>query len=762
MTRTILVSLSLCLSVGLGADIHAQEAPPVDQLMQDGSQAYQHGDFEQAVERWTQAEVAYERSAARPEQIDALIRLSEAYQSLGRYRTAAIRLDQAKALAAGTDDSLLPIRILWRAGSLYQAAGQHAEAERSLQESLRRAKTLNQASLTAAILNDLGNLAASQGKFAEALAAYRESFQTAQAAPVKLLAATSQVNAARVSVPLKQYRESKQRLDQAADILRGLEPSHEQISAFITVGLTYAKLRAFLVELNKDLTLAAFQALHDAARAADQLGDRRASSFAWGYLGKLYEEERRYAEALDVTQHAILMSQQAAAPEALYRWQWQAGRLLKGLGRPKEAIDAYRQAIVAVQSIRPEVSAALAEDQPDASFRETVGAVYFELADLLLRGSDRDADPQHREAVLREARDTVELFKVAELQDYFQDDCVQAARSHATGLEQVSKTAAVIYPIMLQDRLEILVSLPSGMVRKTVPVGAEELTEEIRAFRNFLEKRSTREYLSHAKKLYGWLIQPIEPLWADAGIDTLVIVPDGALRTIPLAALHDGTQFLIKKYAVATTPGVTLTDPQGIKILSVGITEAVQDFPALPHVSREVETIHQLFGGTILLNKQFMMSRMEEELKAHPYSVMHIASHGQFQSDSNETFLLAYDGKLTMDRLEEYVGMLRFREEPLALITLSACETAAGDDRAALGLAGVAIKAGARSALASLWFLDDQASSQLVTEFYQQLHDDSVSSTAMALQRAQIKFLEHPEYNHPAYWAAFLLLNNWL
>ena len=767
MTRTILVSLSLCLSVGLGADIHAQEAPPADQLMKDGSQAYQHGDFEQAVERWTSAEAAFEKSAARPEQIDALIRLSEAYQALGRYRTAAIRLDQAKVLAADRDDALLTIRILWRTGSLYQAAGQHEEAEQSLQEALKRAKTLPQAGLTAAILNDLGNLAAKQGKFDDALAAYTESFETAQAASMKLLAATSLVNAARVSLPLKQYRESKQRLDQATGILRGLEPSHEQISAFITAGLTYAKLRAFLVELNKDLTLASFQALHDAARAADQLGDRRASSFAWGYLGKLYEDERRYAEALNVTQHAILMGQQAAAPEALYRWQWQAGRVLKALGRPKEAIDAYRQAIVAVQSIRPEVSAAVAEDQPDASFRETVGAVYFELADLLLQGSERDADPQHQEAVLREARDTVELFKVAELQDYFQDDCVQAARSHATGLELVSKTAAVIYPIMLQDRLEILVSLPSGMVRKTVPVGAEELTDEIRAFRNFLEKRSTREYLSHAKKLYGWLIQPIEPLWADAGIDTLVIVPDGALRTIPLAALHDGTQFLIKKYAVATTPGVTLTDPRpldrkGIKLLSVGITEAVQDFPALPHVSREVETIHQLFGGTVLLNKQFMMSQMEKELKAHPYSVMHIASHGQFQSEGKDTFLLAYDGKLTMDRLEEYVGMLRFREEPLALITLSACETAAGDDRAALGLAGVAIKAGARSALASLWFLDDQASSQLVTEFYQQLHDDSVASTAMALQRAQIKFLEHPEYNHPAYWAAFLLLNNWL
>ena len=147
MTRTILVSLSMCLCVGLGADIHAQEALPVDQLMQDGSQAYQHGDFERAVERWTEAAAAYERSAARTEQIDVLIRLSEAYQSLGRYRLAAIRLDQAKALAADRDDSLLSIRILWRSGSLYQAAGQHAEAERSLQESLRRAKALPQLSL---------------------------------------------------------------------------------------------------------------------------------------------------------------------------------------------------------------------------------------------------------------------------------------------------------------------------------------------------------------------------------------------------------------------------------------------------------------------------------------------------------------------------------------------------------------------------------------------------------------------------------------
>jgi CHAT domain-containing protein len=114
-----------------------------------------------------------------------------------------------------------------------------------------------------------------------------------------------------------------------------------------------------------------------------------------------------------------------------------------------------------------------------------------------------------------------------------------------------------------------------------------------------------------------------------------------------------------------------------------------------------------------------------------------------------------------MDRLSRLIGLYRFRDEPLELLTLSACETAAGDDRAALGLAGLAIKAGARSALATLWFINDEASSILVAEFYRQLTDATISK-AVALQRAQLKLIEDPIYQHPAYWAPFLLLNNWL
>ncbi len=249
-------------------------------------------------------------------------------------------------------------------------------------------------------------------------------------------------------------------------------------------------------------------------------------------------------------------------------------------------------------------------------------------------------------------------------------------------------------------------------------------------------------------------------------IDTLVFVPDGSLRTIPMAALHDGKQFLIAKYALATTPGLTLTDPRAlkrgtIKALSMGLTESVQGFTPLPNVLEELQAIKQIYGGTTLINEEFLISRLEKELREGQFTIVHIASHGQFANDVKKTFVLTFDDKLTMDRLDQFVGLLRFRDEPLGLLTLSACETAAGDDRAALGLAGVAIKAGARSAVATLWFINDQASSDLVAEFYRQIQDPSVSKAA-ALQRAQLKMIGDPVYRHPAYWAAFLLLNNWL
>jgi CHAT domain-containing protein len=375
-------------------------------------------------------------------------------------------------------------------------------------------------------------------------------------------------------------------------------------------------------------------------------------------------------------------------------------------------------------------------------------------------------EEQEVQKYLSEARDAVELFKAAELRDYFRDDCVDVLQSKITKMEGVSESAAVLYPIILQDRVELLVSLPNGIHRHIVKVSSDDFNETVHALRSYLETRTTREYLPLAQQLYDWLIRPLAPLFTAHQISTLVFVPDGALRSIPLAALHDGNQFLIATYAVATTPGLNLTDPKPLQrdtlhVLSAGLTEGVQGFAPLPNVHQELDSITAIFGGQPLLNSRFVTKNLEREMKERQFAVVHIATHGKFEAHPEDSFLLTFDDKVNMDRLNQLIGLYRYRDEPLELLTLSACETAAGDDRAALGLAGLAIKAGARSALATLWFINDEASSILVAEFYRQLTDPTISKAA-ALQRAQHKLIENPVFQHPAYWAPFLLLNNWL
>jgi CHAT domain-containing protein len=400
------------------------------------------------------------------------------------------------------------------------------------------------------------------------------------------------------------------------------------------------------------------------------------------------------------------------------------------------------------------------------SFRDAVGPLFFELVDLLLATAPDPAEAAAYQARLREAREMLERLKAAELRDYFRDECVDAVQAKVESLDEVAREAVVIYPVVLADRLELLLTFPSGMRRATVPVRGDALTAEVRVFRSLLEKRTTRQFLPHAKQVYDWLVRPFAAELAGLETDTLVFVPDGPLRTIPMSALHDGERFLVERYAVVTTPGLSLTDPrplgrENLRVFLSGLSQSVQGFPALAHVPAELDSIHALYGGEVLLDENFRVPRIEAELDRREFGVVHVATHGEFSDDAERSFLLTWDGHLGMDRLGEAVGHARFRDQPIELLTLSACDTALGDDRAALGLAGVAIQAGARSALGTLWIVNDLASAELVGEFYAQLHAQPVSK-AVALQRAQQKLVRDPNRGHPYYWAPFLLIGNWL
>lgn len=800
----------------------AEDAKSADQEREQGQAEFRRGAFPNAVLNWYEAARLYEAEGKSREQAQVLNYLGQALYQVGRYKDAGSVLAKSIGLARKINDRSLEAGGLGRIGAVYFLLGQNKQAEESLNDGLKISRELEQSTLTATLLNDLGNVLAAEGRNAAAVGAYTESSILAKGSGNQSLGVTAMINAAKASVQERLYENAKARLDLASAEVQAMEDSHDKAFALLNLGIGYDTFLAGLdpsssgetanrqtapgsrglelrpgagqelpppaeestatqgeqnpevaqpspsatesIAFPKDeLMRSAAGAFWGAIQVSSKIDDPRTSSYAWGYLGRLYEREQRTEEALDLTRRAILASQKVRAPESLYRWHWQTARLLKAQGKIDDAILAYQRAIQTLQPIRPEMVVGQGRQR---SFYQTTRPLYLELTDLLLTQAPTVTDPKQAQALLVEAQDTLESFKAAELQDYFRDECVAQAQTRSTSLVQGVKSTAIVYPVVLPDRLELLVGLANGLKQYAVPVTSKQLTKEVRAFRLALETRTNDLYLTHAKQLYEWVIRPIEGDLLAAGVETLVFVPDGPLRTIPMAALHDGTQFLINRYAVALTPGLQLTDPRPIdrskvRFFSAGLTEAVQGFPALPNVGKELSAIHGLYGGAQLLNDQFRAQQVERNLKDEPVNVVHLASHGMVQGDVSKSFILTFDDKITMDQLGQLVGLFQYRQSPLELLTLSACETAAGDDRAALGLAGMAVKAGARSALATLWFIDDQATSDLVSEFYSQLRDPSISK-AVALQRAQVKMLQDPVRQHPSYWAPFLLINNWL
>lgn len=758
----LVLLLSLCFNGDQLAAQPRQDDPAA--LMTQGDAAFRRGLFDQALGQWKEAARLYGLHGDAVHQGRALVSAAQAAQTLGHGKQALQSLELALTLAQQQPDQLWRVSVLAQLGRTYLATRQVDAANQYLTQAAEQARALQTQRVLAPVLNDLGILRALQSRHAEALGLFAESLAAAEASDQRVLAVRTRINAARSALAAAQPDRSREWLDAALDRLQTLDPSQEKAAALIAIGLGYHRLRPAMAEYNDPLLLRAAGSMQEAAALAERLGDARTLSYALGHLGRLYESERRFDEALPLTRRALFAAQSVDAPESLYRWQWQLGRQLAAVDQLDEAIDAYRQAVTTLQPIRQEV--ALAQAEGTLSDQEVVRPLFFELADLLLQRASRTADGAAAERYLLAARDAIEAYKAAELRDYFKDECVDALQARITKFDSLSPTTAVVYPILFPTRLELLVSLPSGLRRHAVPVGAEQVTKEIRAFRRLVEKRTTREYLPHARQLYDWLVRPLEAELRAARITTLVFVPDSALRTIPMSALHDGEQFLIARYAVALTPGLTLTDPrplnrEQIRFLATGLTTGVQGFPPLPYVADEMDSIRTLYASQQLLNQEFVARQVERELRDGRYGIVHIATHGKFSTDVNESFLLTFDGKLTMNQLDHLIGLYRFREHPIELLTLSACQTGVGDDRAALGLAGVAIKAGARSALATLWFINDEASAALISEFYRQLRTPSLSK-AEALQRAQLKLLDDRIYAHPAYWSPFLLLNNWL
>jgi len=734
-------------------------------LLSDGQQAFNGGHFVRALDKWDQAADAYLEMGDVAGQAQALVGKGMAYLALGRYPRAEATFFESRKLAQQAGERVLELRAAIGEGSVQALRGNREEAKGLLEQALLAAGEGGYRDLAAIAGMELGNLLAWEGKRDEAASRYRQSLDDAVTVGDRALAAKAAVNLTRVHLEDNSGSNPWLLLSDADARVRELAVTHDRALLLVAVGSLYRSAAERIPAQATEAARLAARAYEAATVTARDIADMSTLSFALGNRAELHEATGNHSAALELARQAALHAQQAQAPEILYRWEWLSARVLRHQGDSRGAVAAYGRAIDNLELIRQDLT--MTRNRDGLSFRAEYGGLYLELADLLLRQAAQTADTAQVDRHLRQARDVLELLKSAEVEDYFQDDCVTALKAKTSGIDRLAADTAAIYPIVLEDRLEILLSLPGGIQRFVTQVGAKQVDAEVQRFRQLLEKRTTREYLRPAQQLYDWVLRPLERELARAGIGTLVIVPDGSLRTIPLAALHDGQGFVLERYAVSTTPGLTLTDPRPIsrerlQVLAAGLTEAVQGFPPLPAVDRELSAISGLYEGKVLENDSFSMLNVETELESgRPYDIVHIASHGQFESDVHESFLLTSDTRLTMDRLEGFMGVTAHRDRPVELLTLSACQTAVGDDRAALGLAGVAIKAGARSAVATLWSVNDRASAELVSEFYRQLSDPLLSK-ADALREAQLALLHGSRFAHPVYWSSFLLIGNWL
>lgn len=743
------------------------------------------GQAQQALTTWQQTAATYAQAGDQTGITRSLINQAQALEALGLYRRALVTLNSVNQTLQKQPDSLIKVAGLRSLGNALRVVGDLDQSRQILQQSLALAQKLKSTQDIGATLFSLGNTARASFSGAsptqQDIQAALVFYQQAATSSSQLTRIQAQLNQLSLLLETEQLNAAQTLLPQIQSQIAALPLSSKTIYAQIDFAQSLLKLGAReqeswgaggagednFVSSSQQLAspLAVGKLLATAVQQAKSLGDQRAEAYALGNLGGLYEQNQQWSSAQDLTEQALLLAQSINAPDIAYRWQWQLGRLLKAQGNDQGAIATYTEAVSTLQSLRSDLVAINPEIQ--FSFRDEVEPVYRELVDLLLHSQKSKPSQQN----LVQARSVIESLQLAELDNFFREACLEAK---SVLIDQVvdddNSTAAVIYPIILRDRLEVILKIPQQPLRHyTINVSQKQVEQTLEQLQQKLTEPDTiKDVKALSRQVYSWLIEPNVAELERSGVETLVFVLDGPLRNIPMAALYDGKQYLVEKYAVALSLGLQLLDPKPLplarlKALTAGLSIAPANFsyPPLPAVKSEFDLIEKA-GVSInqLLDHKFTSKTLEKEIDSSPFNVIHLATHGQFSSQAKNTFILASDGPINVNRLD---NLLRTRNqtEAIELLVLSACETAAGDKRAALGLAGVSVRAGARSTLASLWQIDDQATAIFIGEFYRELA--SKVTKAEALRRAQLSLLKnYPNYSRPGYWAPYVLVGNWL
>lgn len=428
----------------------------------------------------------------------------------------------------------------------------------------------------------------------------------------------------------------------------------------------------------------------------------------------------------------------------------------------------------------------------------TIGNLMTNLPAIAVEDSDWERFIDRQNFI--EAVTAVEQHWEKDYEGYFGENLAEVtkdAEEIASELSRISNITgtkpAVIWMWPREKQLQLVLITPSAKpIGLSVPEASREsLLLAVRQLRSEItnpRKRQKTSYLKPAQKLYDWMIKPVESKLEAEKIDTLLLCVGGGLRALPIAALHDGEQFLIEKYSLATIPAYNLTetDYEGIKnseVLAMGASEFTELNP-LPAVPVELSAITNiLWKGKAFLNQDFTIENFLSQRQKQNFEIVHLATHAEFTSGEASNSYIQFWGEEKLGLNE--IRKLKLERPKVELLVLSACETAVGDKEAELGFAGLAVQAGVKTALASLWYVSDTGTLALMNEFYRHLQD--APTKAEALREAQIAmlkgevrlengellasrgamelpaelaFLADETLSHPYYWSSFTMIGS--
>ncbi|HEY9862651.1 MAG TPA: CHAT domain-containing protein, partial [Candidatus Obscuribacterales bacterium] len=716
------------------------------------------GSSEQALRSWKQAANIYEGIDDPIAKIRTQINSAQAQQTLGMYRQAKSTLEQVEDNLQTQPDSIMKAIALRSLGNVLQLVGDLETALIVLEKSQEIAEYLQSPTEVSATLLSLGNTQKALGNRAQ-IPEYTTSIETitplscpqyyindntlnyynkaiqfyeksALISPDIMTQTQAKINQLNSLLKLQKWADARKLYWEIKLNLTKVSPAQNSIYAQINLAHNLACLKQFTAtDIPSWLEIA--QSLTEAIQQAKNIGNQRLETYAIGTLAGIYLKNNDIEQAQKLTQNALILAQQIKAEDIAYLWYWQLGYLLKIQGDIKSAMICYNEAINILKLLRSD----LVTLNPDIqfSFRDNVEPVYRQFVDLLLQTEKNIPVSQNN---LKQARDVIEALQLSELENFFREACLEARPQQIDEIvDKIDSTAAVIYPIILSNRLEIILKLPTDneFYHFTTYKPETEVESHLKQLQQYLrEPDRTNDVKKLSQAVYRWLIKPLETELEKKQIKTLVFILDGSLRNLPMSVLYDEKkqQYLIQKYAIAIAPGLQLVKPQRLSkrelyALIGGVSEerqiADKKFTPLGNVKLELQEIKsEIRRSQQLLNQSFTEIDLKNKIESNPFSVVHLATHGQFSSNQDQTFILTWE---TLLKAKEFDHLLRLRDTnnstALELLVLSACQTAAGDKRATLGLAGIAVRAGARSTLATLWSVDDQSTAKLMSQFYQ-------------------------------------------